>query len=106
MSRTDRVEGGFNTILKLSLQEGITSVVGRETAKAVEFYLDPSIATKDISMYTVALEKMFSVGAKLIEERCAKALFDNLRLVFQPNAMFKLSDYVMEARKRWLLGER
>lgn len=78
--------------------------MGSETATAVDFYLDPTLATKDIAAYTAAIEKMFSVGSKLIEERCAQALFFNLSLRFQPVENFKLSDYVEDAKRKWLYG--
>jgi len=102
---SERISGSFNAILRRSVQEGISSVVGRETAVAVEFYLDPEIAGKNISAYTIAMEKMFTVGAKLIEERCAQALYANVGISFQRRDGYKLKDYVEDARKKWLLGE-
>ena len=95
----------FNSVLKRSVQEGIASVVGRQTAIAVEFYLDPSVASKDIAGYTLSLEKMFTLGSKLIEERCAQALYHNMGLNFQKRDDYNLTNYVEEAKKKWLLGE-
>jgi hypothetical protein len=101
----EKTSGSFNTVLRRSIQEGISSVVGRETAVAVEFYLDPSIATKDILAYTVALERMFTLGSKLIEDRCAQALYSNMGIAFQRRENYKLNNYVEDAKKKWLLGE-
>jgi hypothetical protein len=101
----ERISGSFNSVLRRSIQEGISSVVGRETAVAVEFYLDPAIAAKNISAYTISLEKMFTLGAKLIEDRCAQALYANMGIAFQRRENYKLKDYVEDARKKWLLGE-
>jgi hypothetical protein len=95
----------FNSELKRSIQEGIASVVGHQTAIAVEFYLDPAIASKDIVRYTAMLEKMFMAGSKLIEERCAEALYHNMGLSFDKRANYNLSNYVEDAKKKWLLGE-
>ena len=95
----------FSSVLKRSVQEGIASVVGRQTAISVEFYLDPSIAAKDIGRYTSMLEKMFKLGAKLIEERCAEALYHNMGLSFEKHEAYDLSRYVLDAKKKWLLGE-
>lgn len=101
-----RIEGGFNAILRYSIHQGIESVVGSSTAKAIEFYLDSSIAGKDIETYTKALEKMFDLGAKMIEDRCAEALYANLKLAnFQRRDKYSLTDYVIEAKRLWLLGE-
>ena len=80
-------------------------MVGRQTAVAVEFYLDPEIAVKNIAAYTAALETMFKLGAKLMEERCATALYANMGLTFQKRESYKLNDYVQDAKRRWLLGE-
>jgi hypothetical protein len=95
----------FNTVLKRSVQEGIASVVGHQTAVAVEFYLDPSIASKDIARYTTIMQKMFTIGSKLMEERCAQVLYHNLGLSFEKHDGYDLSKYVGDAKKRWLLGE-
>jgi hypothetical protein len=95
----------FNTMLKRSIQEGIASVVGHQTAVSVEFYLDPTVASKDIEQYTTSLEKMFTLGAKLIEERCAQVLYHNMGLTFEKHDNYDLNKYVADAKKKWLLGE-
>jgi hypothetical protein len=69
---------------------------------AIDFYLDREVASNDIGKYTEALEKIFSVGSKLIEDRCAQALFSNLKIDFKPDEKLKLSDYVRDAKKKWL----
>jgi hypothetical protein len=96
---------GFNGVLKKSIGEGISSAVGSQTLVAVDFYLGREVATKDIVRYTRALERMFTVGSKLIEDRCAQALFSNLKIRFEPKNNFKLSDYVEDAKKKWLSGD-
>ena len=52
--------GSFADILRRSIQEGIVRTVGRDTAVAVEFYVDSSLAVKDIHAYTAALQRMFA----------------------------------------------
>jgi hypothetical protein len=63
----------FNSILKQSIRQEIESVADSNTAKSIEFYLDSSIAGRDIAPYTRALEKMFDVGTKLIEDKYAES---------------------------------
>jgi hypothetical protein len=89
----------FNTLLKRSIQEGMASVVG------FEFYLDPAIAAKDIARYTLILEKMFTLGSKLIEVRCAEVLYRNLSPSFEKRDDHDLTKYFEDAKKKWLLGE-
>ena len=93
-------QGGnsFPDVLRRSIQEGIAAVVGRETAIAVEFYVDSSLAVKDIAAYTVALQRLFAAGSKTIEERCARTLYSNLGLEFEAVEGFRLDDYVEAAR--------
>jgi limonene-1,2-epoxide hydrolase len=88
----------FPDVLRRSIQEGITRTVGRETAMAVEFYVDSSLAVKDIAAYTVALQRMFRAGSKILEERCARTLYANLGLEFKVVAGYELDDYVEAAR--------
>lgn len=88
----------FTNLVRRSIQEGIVSVFGRQTAVAVEFYVDSSLAAKDIVVYTNALQKMFGQGSSLIEERCARILYATLGLEFQRQDKYRLSDYVMAAR--------
>ena len=92
-------EEGFAEILRRSIQQGLESVVGHQTAMAVEFYIDSSLAAKDIVLYTRALEKMFGDSSKQIEESCAQILYSNLKLEFQWNENYRLSDYVRAAQR-------
>jgi hypothetical protein len=91
--------GSFADVLRRSIQEGIVRTVGRDTAVAVEFYVDSSLAVKDIHAYTASLQRMFADGSKTIEERCARALYSNLGLEFKVVSGFRLDDYVEAARK-------
>jgi hypothetical protein len=98
----NRRSGGaesFPDVLRRSIREGIAAIVGRDTAIAVEFYVDSSLAVKDIAAYTAALQRLFAAGSKTIEERCAKALYSNLGLEFKVVEGFRLDDYVEAARK-------
>lgn len=90
----------FEVLLRRSIREGILSVFGRKTATAVEFYVDSSLAAKDIAAYTIALRKMFGVGSNIIEEQCAQILYSSLGLQFQRKDNYTLSDYVKEARNK------
>jgi hypothetical protein len=105
MTQREEIKGGFHAVLRKSIHEGIQSVVGRETVVSVEFYLDSSMAEKNIVAYTQALEKMFREGAKLIEQRIAQALYFNFQLDFHLTEGNKLNAYVEDAKKKWLLGE-
>ncbi len=89
----------FPDILRRSIREGIAATVGRDTATAVEFYVDSSLAVKDITAYRMSLERLFSTESKIIEERCALALYSNLGLEFKATSGFKLDDYVKAAMK-------
>jgi len=97
----NRRSGGaesFPDVLRRSIREGIAAIVGRDTAIAVEFYVDSSLAVKDVSAYAAALQRLFAAGSKTIEERCAKALYSNLGLEFKVVEGFRLDDYVKAAR--------
>jgi hypothetical protein len=88
----------FPDLLRRSINEGIAATVGRDIAFAVEFYLDSSMAVKDIAAYAAALQRLFGDGSKTIEERCARALYSHLGLQFKVVSGFGLDDYVEAAR--------
>ena len=92
-----RAAEDFSGVLRRSIQEGIAATVGRDTATAVEFYVDSSLAVKDIAAYTAALERLFAAGSKTLEESCARALYANLGLDFRVVEGFRLTDYVKAA---------
>jgi len=95
----------FPDVLRRSIQEGIARTVGKDTAIAVEFYVDSSLAVKDIAAYTVALQRMFRAGSKTLEERCARTLYANLGLEFKVVEGYELDDYV-EAARATVIKER
>ncbi len=97
---SQKESASFQSLLLKSIQQGIASVVGQQTAVAVEFYVDSKVAMKDINGYTDALEKMFAAGSKIIEKRCAEALYKNLNLEFEVNENYRLNDYVEEAKRK------
>ena len=89
----------FPDVLRRSIQEGVAGTVGRDTATAVEFYVDSSLAVKDIAAYTAAIQHMFRAGSKTLEEQCARTLYANLGLEFKVVEGSSLDDYVEAARK-------
>jgi hypothetical protein len=96
----------FSELLRRSIQQGIAAIVGRDTATAVEFYLDSSLAVKDIAAYTAALHQLFGAGSKFVEERCARTLYTNLGLEFKVVEGSKLDAYVEAARRRTTMRRR
>jgi hypothetical protein len=93
----------FSELLRRSIQQGIAAIVGRDTATAVEFYLDSSLAVKDIAAYTVALHQLFGAGSKFVEERCARTLYTNLGLEFKVVEGSRLDAYVEAARTQTMM---
>lgn len=57
-----------------AIHEGLAATLGENTSKAVNFYVDPSIAVQNPEAYARGLRKMFRQGAKLLEERIAERL--------------------------------
>jgi hypothetical protein len=104
--REGRKKKYFALLLRRSIRQGITRFFGRGTAVAVEFYLDSSLAEKDIVAYTKALERMFGAGSKMIGDDCAEILYRNLGIPFVRKESYSLSDYVTEARDAAATAEK
>ena len=89
----------FYAALTKAVREGLAQVLGPETARAVDFYIDPSIAVRDIGQYTNMLEKIFGEGSRILETEIAERLFVNLNLMFVKKNGYRLSSYVEEAKR-------
>ena len=90
----------FYAALTKAVREGLAQVLGPETARAVDFYIDPSIAVRDISKYTNMLEKIFGEGSRILETKIAERLFVTLNLPFVKKDGYRLTSYVEEAKNR------
>lgn len=89
----------FYAALTKAIREGLSEILGADTARAVDFYIDPSIAVRDIKQYTNMLEKIFADGSKILEVKIAERLFANLHMQFEKKDNYRLPDYVEEAKR-------
>lgn len=67
----------FNQLLLDAITRGLASFLGKETSRAVNFYVDPHIALKDPRRYSESLNKMFGIGfndliSRIIAEVCTQ----------------------------------
>ncbi len=63
MSILDR---SFDDIVLEAINESLTTIFGEETARSVNFYIDPNIVLTDAEAYVKALSRMFMDGANVI----------------------------------------
>lgn len=88
----------FYAALTKAVREGLAQVLRPETARAVDFYIDPSIAVRDIDQYPNMLENIFGQGSRILEIKIAEGLFVNLNLMFVKKDGYRLPGYVEEAK--------
>lgn len=96
-----RSENFYESVLN-AIRKSLSEILGKSTATAVDFYVDPSIAIADIVRYTDLLKKFFGEGSKILEERIVQELYAKLGLEFQKKEGYRLSDYVLEAKNKYL----
>lgn len=94
-----RLPVGRSQLLK-AVDEGLREVLGESGAKAVKFYVEPSIATTNIAQYTKSLRKLFAAGAETLERRIAAKLYESVGLQFVEKAGYDLAQYVKEAQMK------
>lgn len=90
---------GKSQLLK-AIDAGLNEILGESGAKAVKFYLEPSLATTNIVEYTKSLRKIFTAGAEVLERRMAAKLYEMLGLQFVEKAGYDLAQYVKEAQMK------
>jgi hypothetical protein len=67
-------------MLVSAIHKGLAEVFGKETAKAVEFYVDPHIALHDANAYSQRLTRIFGKGAELVIKSIEDALCEMARV--------------------------
>ncbi|MBI2184919.1 MAG: hypothetical protein HYU39_08185 [Thaumarchaeota archaeon] len=90
----------FSDALIKSIKEGLEEALGATTARAIEFYVDPSIAISNIAEYTASLRKLFPAGVEPIEKKIAEKLYSNLGFTFTSKQEHGLQQYVDEAKQK------
>ena len=96
------MESGFEGTLVKSITQGLTETLGEETARIINFFLDPSVASKEPTRYTTLLEKMLSdepVLEKLIEERIGEKLCSYASIPFEKGNGNRLWHYIQAAKE-------
>ncbi len=56
----------FENLLLQAIDDGLTKILGSDAARAVKFYVDPRIASRNADSYARSLERMFMDGAKVM----------------------------------------
>ncbi len=75
MSSVSEDPRNFDRLLIDAIEDGLKKVFGENTARSVEFYIDPSIAVADPDNYARSLQRLFKEGATLVLE----AILDDLQ---------------------------
>ncbi len=83
-----------------AIDDSLNELLGKSAAKAVKFYVEPSIATTNITEYSRSLRKIFLDGGKLLETRIAVKLYEKLGLQFTEKPGYGLVQYVQEAQTK------
>ena len=92
-----RIPVGRSQLLK-AIDEGLREVLGESGAKAVKFYVEPSIAITNIAQYVKSLRKIFVAGEEMLERKIADKLYESVGLQFVEKAGYDLAQYVKEAQ--------
>ena len=92
----------FEELLRKAIWASLVEIFGENTARAVAYYVDPRIATSNMSLYSETLRKIFQEGSKVLEEKCAEKLYAGLGLEFQKREGWTLANYIEDARQRFV----
>jgi hypothetical protein len=92
----------FDAILEDAITSGLETQLG-ETAKVLCLYLDPRIAVRKPDFYAKCLYKCFPVRDKVdtLVVAISRRLYEELGIVFEERRTWKLSDYVLDAKKQY-----
>lgn len=97
---------GFDRILIEAINVSVKVMLGGPAATAIFYHLEKNcrLKTEDIpkdpASFAFGLEKVFGVGASVIEEGIMKELYSRLGLEFPTDKDYKFVDYVNHAKER------
>lgn len=92
----------FVKLLLQSLDEGLARVLGEDTAKAMKFYIDPSIAAGNPDLFMTSVHKIFGKGARTIESRILHSLYSRVGLRLNEEGDRAFWEYVEEAKRAYI----
>ncbi len=69
----------FDEILVRATDDALNTTVGGPVAKAIKFYMDLSLVSKDIDKFRWQLNK-FVAGSKLVEDKIIRNLAESLEV--------------------------
>jgi hypothetical protein len=87
------------TNLVQAINESLKEALGEGASKALRFYVDPSVATRNLAGYTASLRKILLTGEEAVEKKIAAKLYEKLGLPFVEKPGYDLARYVEEAQK-------
>ncbi len=93
-------EKTFNQILLEAIAEALNSIFGLQTARSVNFYVDPRLVLKSPELYAKLLEKMFGEGAKIILARITGQVVK--KFAFEGERVISFEQAVRRAKLRYL----
>jgi len=92
---------GFEEILVEATDNALVTVVGVPVARAIKFYMDVSLISKDIDKFRWQLNQFVS-GSKLVEDRIIRNLAESLEadraLALSPESVGDLKRFVENCR--------
>jgi len=100
--------GRFEEILREAVEEALREALGLSEARALKFYVDPSVIMENPAESYKVLERLFGAKAKLIAESVRRRLCELLRIENLPTTGFE--ETINAARYLYLrrggVGER
>ena len=86
-------------VLRESVGQALSASLGRNEARAVEFYVDSSIVAVNPGLYARSLARIFGSGADVLLNAIIKKICENVGL--ESSGIDTLEACVARARSKW-----
>jgi hypothetical protein len=107
----------FNKILACAINDGMKRILGETATQAIYFYIEHDEHLKlegipnNLNAFLFTLERIFNVGALVIEKAIMENLYSrlslknkNLRLKYKNKEQFNLINYVNDIRAQFCIS--
>ena len=101
-----RSEKEFDKILRCCIESALKEVLGETATPTILCYIGSDSLSERIESLVDVLERTFGSGAYILEKLILEKLYLKIGKAFEEEAGYKFSDYIKEARNKWLTDRK
>ncbi len=96
----------FEEVVRVSMMETFSRLLGQEVWKAISFYFDTSTLSKDPELFVEVLERLFGGTSRVLEKVMGETLFAKMSINPEGREGYDFRSLLRIARSKFLSSSR